>query len=390
LILVRASSAGRRRVYILVMRLVPALCGLVFAACHAQPGGHSSSPPHAFDEEVRRHMTREDVAGLALAVIDDGRVVHVATYGVRSRDSREPLTRETVMPAASFTKTAVAYLVLALVDQGRLDLDRPLVELHDFVAHPRYRDLKGDERARALTARHVLAHTTGFANFRFTVDDGYLRFHAAPGSRYGYSGEGFLLLQAVLTSAGIDVAAELTRLFERWGMTRSRMTWDAALGIDVADGHDDDGKLVPFRRREEVDASGSLVTTIDDQARLWAAMVRGDGLSPSVRHAFTEPQIPIRSRAQFPTLARDTDPRGSALGLGAGLGVIVFDDPTHGRMWFKGGHDDGTGNFVVCQERGRRCVVLLSNSTRAERIYPALVQLVLGETAMPWWWEYRR
>jgi hypothetical protein len=60
-----------------------------------------------------------------------------------------------------------------------------------------------------------------------------------------------------------------------------------------------------------------------------------------------------------------------------------------GPMWFKGGHDDGTGNMLVCQEARRRCVVFLSNSVRAERIYPALACIVLGETAMPWWWEYR-
>jgi hypothetical protein len=34
-------------------------------------------------------------------------------------------------------------------------------------------------------------------------------------------------------------------------------------------------------------------------------------------------------------------------------------------------------------------LVLLSNSVRAERIYPALARFVLGETSMPFWWEYR-
>ena len=44
--------------------------------------------------------------------------------------------------------------------------------------------------------------------------------------------------------------------------------------------------------------------------------------------------------------------------------------------------------MVVCQGRGRRCVVLLANSVRAERIYPQLVRFVLGDITMPWWWEY--
>jgi hypothetical protein len=95
------------------------------------------------------------------------------------------------------------------------------------------------------------------------------------------------------------------------------------------------------------------------------------------------PQLAISSASQFPTQLPTADPRGPLTGLAAGLGVITFAD-AGGRARFKGGHDDWTSNMVVCQERGRRCVVLLANSVRAERIYPALVRFVLGETAMPW------
>jgi len=45
--------------------------------------------------------------------------------------------------------------------------------------------------------------------------------------------------------------------------------------------------------------------------------------------------------------------------------------------------------MVVCQEALRRCVVLLSNSVRAELIYPELVDFVLPDAGVPWWWEYQ-
>lgn len=367
--------------------------GVLFAciACSASSPQAGIPAAAAIDDEVRRLISGEDVAGVALAVIDDGEIVHLAAYGLRSRERGEPLTRDTILPAASFTKTAVAYLTLQQVDRRRLELDHPLSALADITTSPRYRDLAADPRWRAITPRHVLSHTTGFANFRWFEDDRRLRLHAGPGSRYGYSGEGFQLLQYVFESAlQLDLGAALQGMFDRFGMTRSRMQWDAALGSNVADGYDEAGKLVPFDRRDAADAAGSLATTIDDQARLWAAMVRGDGLSAQSRAAFVTPQIAIRGRAQFPTLDPATDPRGPAIGLAAGLGVVVFDDPARGRMWFKGGHDDGTGNFALCEERARRCVVMLGNSVRAERIYPALVRFILGETAMPWWWEYRQ
>lgn len=338
------------------------------------------------DAEVPRLIAHERVAGVALAVIDDGQIAHVGAYGLRSRERGEPLARDTIMPAASFTKTAVAYALLRLAEARRVALDRPLADVTQL---PRYADIRDDARTRTLTARHVLAHTTGFANFRWLETDEKLRFHADPGVRYGYSGEGYQLLHAALAEGGIDLAAELQTIFDELGMTRSRMQWDEALGDNLADGYDHANTLVPFQRRKRVDAAGSLATTIDDQARLWAAIVRGDGLAKETRAALVAPQIAIRSRAQFPTLDPTKDSRGPAIGLAAGLGVTLFDDPSRGRMWFKGGHDDGTGNLAVCVERDRRCVVLLGNSTRAERIYPALVHFILGNTAMPWWWIYR-
>jgi hypothetical protein len=54
----------------------------------------------------------------------------------------------------------------------------------------------------------------------------------------------------------------------------------------------------------------------------------------------------------------------------------------------KGGHNDSTGNTLVCVQRGRRCVVILSNDVRAERAFPRLVKFAIGDTGVPWRWEY--
>ena len=130
-------------------------------------------------------------------------------------------------------------------------------------------------------------------------------------------------------------------------------------------------------------------TTITDQGRMWAGIMRGDGLSDHARAELVRPQLDIRSAHQFPTLWDDKDPRAAEIGLSAGLGLVTFG---HGedKTWFKGGHNDWTGNMVVCQESERRCVVMLANSVRAELIYPDVVNLALGDTGMPWWWEYNQ
>ena len=336
-------------------------------------------------------MQREGVQGLALAVIEGGRVGHVAAYGRRSVERDLPLTADTVMYGASLTKTAFAYMVLQLVDEGKLDLDASVADLlpRPLPEYPDYIDLAGDERWRALTPRIILNHTTGFANFRWLEDDQKLRFHHAPGSRYGYSGEGFYVLQLVLEEGlGLDVGKEMqTRVFDRFGMTNTSMAWRPDFAANLADGYGRDGTMEPHDERSGASAAGSMDTSIADQARMWAGIVRGDGLSAAARAELVRPQAPITSAHQFPTLRDWIGPNNAGIGLAAGLGLVTFRDAS-GPAWFKGGHNDWTGNMVICLETGQRCVVMLANDVRAERIYPELARMILGETRMPWDWEY--
>lgn len=363
-----------------------------FLASCATPGRPPSPGAKAVpNAEVARLMQREKVQGLALAVIDGGKVVQVAAYGHRNVQRGLALTPDTVMYGASLTKTAFAYMLLQLVDEGRLSLDasiasllpRPLPEYED------YKDLAGDERWRALTPRILLTHSTGFANFRWLEPDKRLRFHFDPGTRYAYSGEGFYLLQLIVEQGlGLDAGKEMQRrVFDRFGMTNTSMQWRPDFQANLADGYGVDGKMEPHDERSNVSAAGSMDTTIADQARLWAGIVRGDGLSAASRAELVRPQLPIRSRRQFPTLAPELAAGAPAAGLQAGLGLVTFADAS-GPAWFKGGHNDWTGNMVVCLESGRRCVVMLANDVRAERIYPELAQAALGPIQLPWEWEY--
>ncbi len=369
---------------------------VLYAALCCMPALAKLPVAAELDAEVAAAMQATKARGLAIAVIDKGRVQYTRSYGERNA-AGQPLQADTIMYGASLTKAAFAYMVMQLVDEGALDLDRsiaeylerPLPSYPDEEGYGPWRDLAGDERWRALTPRILLTHSAGFSNFAFIEPDGKLRMHFAPGMRYAYSGEGLILLQFVLhRGLGLDVGAEMQRrVFDRFGMTRTSMKWRTDFATNLADGWDIDGAPQPHDERSRVRAAGSMDTSIRDIARLAAGYVRGEGLSAKARAELVRAQLPITTASQFPSLQPELSPALRRDELASGLGVIRFEGP-QGAGFMKGGHDDITANTWVCIERGQRCVVILANDVRAEPAFPRLVEFVLGKTGTPWRWEY--
>jgi CubicO group peptidase (beta-lactamase class C family) len=361
----------------------------------AAPAAGAPSPAR-IEAEALDAMRRTGARGLAMAVIEDGRVAFVRAWGDRNLRG-DPLQSDTVMYGASLTKAVFAFTVMQLVEEGKLDLDRPLAEYlprplpeyGNLDAYGNWADLAGDDRWRRLTARHLLTHSSGWSNFSWDEPDGKLRFHFEPGSRYAYSGEGIILLQFVIEKGlGLDLGREMKRrVFDRFGMANTSMMWRPDFARNLADGWRKDGSVEPHDERSRVRAAGSMDTTIADFARFAAAFVRGEGLKPATRAEMLRGQLPIRTASQFPSVAPEAAPEKRWKSLAAGLGVVAFEGP-QGRGFFKGGHNDSTGNMWVCLEKRRRCVVLLANDVRAEAAFPGLAEAILGETGLPWRWEY--
>jgi CubicO group peptidase (beta-lactamase class C family) len=341
-------------------------------------------------------MAETGARGLAVAIIDNGRVASVQAFGERNAKG-EPLDTGTIMYGASLTKTLFAYTVVQMVDEGKINLDRPIADylpkpLPDYGnldAYGHWGDLAGDERWRKITPRILLTHSSGLPNFWWDEPDQKLRIHFEPGARYSYSGEGIILLQfAIEKGFGLDLGQEMQRrVFDRFAMTNSSMTWRADFARNLADGWKSDGSIEPHDERSKVRAAGSMDTSIMDMARFAAGFMRGEGLKPQTRTEMLKGQLPITTRSQFPNFQPEVPLADRWKSLAAGLGLIVFSGP-QGRGFFKGGHNDSTANMLACVEKGRRCVVILSNDVRAEAAFPKLIDSVLGHTGIPWSWEY--
>jgi CubicO group peptidase (beta-lactamase class C family) len=350
----------------------------------------------AIAQTAKKAMAATGARGLAIATIDRGKVVSVQAFGERNAKG-EPLTPQTIMYGASLTKAVFAYSVLRLVDEGKVDLDKPIAAMlakplpdyGNLDAYGNWGDLAGDARWRTITPRMVLGHSTGFANFHFLEPDGKLRIHFEPGSRYGYSGEGIMLLQFGLDKGlGLDTGREVQRLvFDPLDMPNTSVVWRPDFAANYADGWTLDGSVEAHDERGRVRMAGSMDTTITDLANFAAALVSGRGLSKKARGELLRPGLTIRSSAQFPTLAGDVPAAQQHKGLAASVGLITFSGP-QGAAFFRGGHNDSTGNTLVCLEKGQRCVLIMSNDVRAEAAFPMIVRDILGETGAPWRWIF--
>jgi CubicO group peptidase (beta-lactamase class C family) len=388
------ATTGRWGVLIPVV-----LCCLPFTV-----GAQTIPNGAAIDAEVGKIMSATHSKGIAVAVIDHGKVEYVQAYGVRN-DGGDPLATNTVMYGASLTKTVFAYTVMQLVDAGKLkldtpiksDLDNPLPSYGPDPVFPDkygpYKDLADDPRWEKITPRMCLTHSTGFSNFWFIEPGQKLHIHFEPGTRFSYSGEGFILLQFVVEHGrksqglGLDVGDLAKANFDRLGMPRTSLVWVNGKDSNVADGWNDQGQPQPHDKRSKVRAAGSMNTTITDLSKFTAALVRGDGLTPAAHAELTRPVLHIPTASLFPLFLPDAPQAEQRKDLYSGLGVILFDGP-EGHGFYKGGHDGQTANTMVCIEVSQRCVLILSNDVRAEAGFAELVRFILGDTGVPYDWEY--
>jgi CubicO group peptidase (beta-lactamase class C family) len=363
------------------------------AAAMAAPASHGfdgrAIRAEAVDRIARETLAEGRIPGLAVAIVDNGQVAYVGTYGLRDVARNLPLQPDTDMYAASLTKAAFGYMVAQLADEHVIDLDAPISRYlkKPLPDYPHYKALAGDERWRALTPRLLLGHSSGFANFPFLEPDQTLRFHFAPGADYAYSGEGINLLQFVLEEGlGLDVATEMQRrVFDRFGMTRSSLTWRGDFAANVTTGYDAAGRPLAHDHRGSARAAGSMDTTVTDYAHFLAGFVRGDGLSAAAQAQIRKPIVPIASLTEFPTLDQPKTDRYAKIRLASALGWVTFDGP-YGQVLFKGGHDDQTDNLAICV--GRRCLLMMTNSGVGARLFPALTRQIMGDPGLPWAWEY--
>ena len=268
------------------------------------PSYRAAPPPReeviaTIDRLVPRLMEEHHVPGVSIALIDDGQVAWLKAWGVSDAAAGTPVTGDTLFEAASMSKPVFAVLALQLVDDRRLDLDRPLVEYPGELFSP------GEEGRRRITARMALAHTTGLPNWRPGEEEreGPLPLLFEPGARFGYSGEGVFHLQRVVEQiAGrpLDLLAR-AELLAPLGLQRSSFAWNSGVDRLLASGHGEDGTFLALSKYTHPNAAYTLYTTAVEYARIIVEVMnagrgRSKVLSEASAREMLRPQVALDAR----------------------------------------------------------------------------------------------
>ncbi|NJD17673.1 MAG: beta-lactamase family protein, partial [Gemmatimonadetes bacterium] len=176
------------------------------------------------DALVARVMAEHRLRAISVAVVQDGGIAWSTVAGEVAPG--RPADTATVFRGASLSKPAFAYLVLRLVDEGALGLDDPVADLlpRPLGEYEHYRDLAADPRHRLLTARIILSQQSGLPNWHRR---GPVALLSEPGTRFGYSGEGYELLRLVIEEKTGRAVNELARekVCEPLGMANTSYLW---------------------------------------------------------------------------------------------------------------------------------------------------------------------
>jgi CubicO group peptidase (beta-lactamase class C family) len=313
---------------------------------------------------VEHYARIHNICAVSFATVKAGKI---ESSGVASGCESTPLPTEgAVFQAASLSKPVFAYAVLQLVQQGRLNLDTPLLEYLPqgyehvqnlfAVEEPPITDRVIAPELRKVTARMVLTHTSGLPNW----SDGPLTFDFSPGSSWQYSGEGFLLLQHAVEAITAEELDEFMRrqVFEPLGMASSAFRWKQSFANKVVPGFSSDGHPRHFDFRIPI-APASLYTTANDYAKFIATLVSD-------------------TNAVQATISEGVSVRPSfGLDWGLGWGIERGD---HGLFIWQWGNNPGYRAFAMASPSTGEAFVVFTNSESGLVLAEPIVNAVIPGT----------
>lgn len=300
----------------------------------------------AFNEKIGHMMSEVGVPGASLAIIDNNQVVFSHNYGYKQLKNKNQVDENTLFEAASLSKSFLVFAAFKMVEEGQLDLDKPMYKYleHDGLAY--------DERYKLITPRMILSHSSGIENWKSNNNPDTLEILSNPGEEYVYSGEGYNYLAKVMAKQRNE---SVEKLYEKviyqplqLNNTYSYFMSSGTEPVNYALGHDSFGGEMEKWKSDEFLPSTTINTTAADYARLIVSTFNKEQISPASIKTMLKPLVPVGK--DYPGLY-----------YAAGFEVSYSEGDT---VIFQAGSNTGFKAQLCYSVTKKRGVVLLTNSDR--------------------------
>ncbi len=344
---------------------------LCVAPCAAQPALSAR-----IDRYIKAEMRRQQIPGVSLAVVRNGKIALLRSYGLSNVEHQVPVKPETVFQSGSIGKQFTATAIMILVEEAKLSLDDKISKY--FREAP--------ESWKNITVRHLLTHTSGMGDYppdfdlrRDLTEEEYLAaIKSVPlayptGAKWDYSNLGYvtlgILIRKITGKFYGDFLAE--RIFQPLGMTTARVISEPDIVPNRAAGYRlEKGEL---KNQEWVSpstnttADGSLYFTILDLAKWDAAL-------------YTDKLLKQSSLAQMWTPVKLDSGKPKAYGFG-----WHTDEIHNRRVVYHGGAWQGFKSFIVRFPGDKLSLIFFANSweTKDFKLARGLVAIFYPEFALP-------
>jgi CubicO group peptidase (beta-lactamase class C family) len=321
----------------------------------------SSTSAQNLDRDMPRLLKENHVPSVSVARVERGRIVMERAFGMQ--DAMTAATTHTLYNIASLTKPITAQVAMRLLSQGVFTLDEPMAPVW---TDP---DVADDPRRNLLTPRIALTHQTGFANWR-SMTGGKLTFQFEPGTKYGYSGEGFEYLARFMEKkAGEPLDASAKRLvFDPLGMKETSFTRQPWFAGRIAVPADDKGAWLTPNFAEKPISADLVYTTAHDYALLLQAVIENTGITAQIAAERDRIQIGVQDD-ECPRLAPELCP--SALGSGLSWQILRFGKTI---IMMHTGHDPGVHTLAYLVPADGSGGVILTNGDNGRKLYGTILQ----------------
>ena len=353
-----------------------------FLTIPAIPAPGQVAPPmqNSIDQIVRSVLDTTGVPSASIAIVRDAKPDYIHAYGDAKVSPKTPATPDMRYKIASNSKQILATAILLLAEEHKLSLD-------DTVA----KYLPNLTRAREITIRMLLSHTSGYQDY-YPLDyvapfmshdvtaaeilDTWARkpLDFEPGTRYQYSNTNYVAAGVIVEKVGGKPLIEVlrSRILDKLGMKSAidvtRETWNAS----DPDGHTRFAAGPPRSVAPEGNgwmwAAGELAMTAADLAKWDVSLINGTILKPSSLKALTT-DMQLKS--------------GVGTGYGLGIGVSLLANGH--RRWRHSGGASGFVSMNTTYPDDKMSITVLTNGegTAAATIARKLEELLLAPAADP-------